>query len=757
MATTTQTTTPTERRRAGPLATAAAGVIIGTVETVLAVAFAAFVFGGYLFSRLADGIGLYLAAATVTLAILAIRAGRRGVVGSVQDAAVAVLAGAASAAATKAVQLERQARASGALDYEAPDIFLTVVAATLIVTLLCGVVFLLLGTFKLGNLVRFVPYPVVGGFLAGTGWLLFKGGIFVASGISIPTIKQILKEHTLLSVLEQLVREHQLVRWVPALLFGAVMLLAVRAIKRPLVIPIVLGIGVVVFALGMVLTGSSLEEAREGRWLLGPFDAVRLWQPWTLRSLSGADWSTVIGAWAEILPAVLVASLAILFNISGSELVLRRDLDTNQELRDAGFVNLISGGIGGPPAYHALSLSALADRMNVDARLAGLIAALVPLAGVIFGASVIELIPRIIVGGVLVFLGLAFLVEWVWDMRKKLPPLEYVVVLVILATIIATTFLEGVVLGLVLAVVLFAVSYGRGELVREVALGETFHSNVDRPADERAALRETGELVQILRVNGFMFFGTANGLLERIRKRLERGPLRFLVIDLRRVTGVDSSAAAAFVKMVHLGQAHGFELLVAGASDSVREQLARGGVEGIDGRVWFEPDLDRALQRCEDGLLVGATPLASPGPERGAPPDGDGLARMPERLSPHLERVELEAGAVLLRQDEPPGDVFVLESGMLEAETETADGTRVRLRTMHPGVVVGEIALYTGAARTADVVTATPSVVLRLSRSSIERIEAEDPALAAALHRWLAWTVADRLGDTMRSFDALLD
>ena len=48
-----------------------------------------------------------------------------------------------------------------------------------------------------------------------------------------------------------------------------------------------------------------------------------------------------------ILPAVLVASLAILFNISGSELVLRRDLDTNQELRDAGFVNLISGGIGG--------------------------------------------------------------------------------------------------------------------------------------------------------------------------------------------------------------------------------------------------------------------------------------------------------------------------------------------------------------------------------------------------------------------------
>ena len=117
--------------------------------------------------------------------------------------------------------------------------------------------------------------------------------------------------------------------------------------------------------------------------------------------------------------------------------------------------------------------------------MAGLIAAAVPLAGVIVGASVIELIPRMIVGGVLVFLGLAFLVEWVWDKRKVLPPLEYGVVLVILAAIIARGFLPGVVVGLVLAVVLFAVNYGRTELVREVDFGETYHSNVDRPPAER--------------------------------------------------------------------------------------------------------------------------------------------------------------------------------------------------------------------------------------------------------------------------------
>ena len=59
-------------------------------------------------------------------------------------------------------------------------------------------------------------------------------------------------------------------------------------------------------------------------------------------------------------------------------------------------------------------------------------------------------------------------------------------------------FLRGVVIGLVLAVVLFAVNYGRIELVREVDFGETYRSNVDRPASERAELRTLSDRVQIL-------------------------------------------------------------------------------------------------------------------------------------------------------------------------------------------------------------------------------------------------------------------
>jgi sulfate permease, SulP family len=249
-------------------------------------------------------------------------------------------------------------------------------------------------------------------------------------------------------------------------------------------------------------------------------------------------------------------------------------------------------------------------------------------------------------------------------------------------------------------------------------------------------------------------------LLERIRKRADAGPLAFLVMDLRRVSGIDSSAAMAFVKAVRLAEAKGFELVLAGASEPVRAQLARGGVVSSDGVVRFEPDLDRALQRCEDALLEGGA--GGPASLDGDRMDGDrapggALAEMPPGLDAYLERESLDEGAVLIHQDEAPDDVFVLESGRLSVEVVTAAGTRMRLRTIRPGVVVGEVAMYTGVPRTADVVAETPIVVRRLTKTSIERMQAGDPELAAALHRWLAGMLAERLGDTLKVFDALID
>jgi sulfate permease, SulP family len=704
--------------------TVSAGAVIGVVEVVLAISFAALVFGGYLEDTLAAGIGIYLVAATVTLAILAWRGGVRGIVGSVQDAAAAVLA---IVAATAALDTKGGVNQS----------FLTVVAATMVVTLLTALTFFLLGTFRLGNLARFIPYPVVGGFLAGTGWLLFKGGLRVAGGMDLHV-----------ATFREFFDPFELMRWGPALVFGVVLLVATRLIRKPLVIPIVIGLGLLLFAIGIPLTGSSIRTAREGLWFLGPFASPRLNNVWTVRAISGADWSAVLGSATGIATTVFVAVMGCLFNVGGVELLLRTDLDTNRELRDAGLVNVVSGLFGGIPGYHALSLTALAEQMAVDGRGAGLVAALVPLATVVFGASFVALIPRMIVGGVLVFVGLSFLVAWIIDVRRSLPVGEYLIVLAIVTTIATKGLVPGLVVGLLLAVVLFAVNYGKIDLVREVAFGVTYRSNVDRPPADRAALEALAERVQILRVDGFVFFGTASGILERIRKRVETGRIRYLVIDFKRVTGVDASGVLALKKVAQFAQASGFVVVLAQVPDRVTEQLRRGGVVASD-VIRFEPDLEHGLQYCEDGLLAES--------EGTAGREAEAKIDVPSALRPYLERRSLPEGTVLIRQGDPPEDVFLLESGALSVEMTTPEGARMRMGTVRPGVIVGEVALYTGSRRTADVIAEIPSVVLSLSHASIERLEAEDPQTAATFHRWLAATLATRLTDAQRVSSALLE
>ncbi len=728
-----------DQRRLGRAVTVvSAGLVIGLVEVILAVAFATLVFGGYLVLFWPNGIGLCLLGAAITMGVIAWRAGKRGVVGSIQDAAAAVLAliSYKIAVATFANPLQ----VPGAVAKGTPrEAFLTAVAAILVVTMLCGITFLALGTFKLANLVRFLPYPVLGGFLAGTGWLLLKGGVGVAAGTQV-TIRN----------LGRLSGNFLLPRWLPALVFGVLLLLATRIFKRPIVIP-ALGIALLLCVLGMLVSHSSIQDARAGLWLIGPFESNRLLEPWTLRALSSADWGMVAGQTANIATAVFVAVIACLINVTGLEVMMRADLDTNQELRDAGLANVISGPFGGIPGYHAVSLTSLARQMGVGAREAGLVAALVPLAAVLFGGSLVQLIPRFLVAGTLVFVGLSFVVEWLVDQRRNLPIAEYAVVLVIFGTIAFRDYLTGVVVGIIASVVLFAFNYGGARLVHQVEFGTTYRSNVDRPQAERRALPELADRVLILRVNGFAFFGVASGLVERTRQRVEAVPPRFLLIDLQRVTGIDTSAVMALRKVALLAKAHGIELVFSGASEAVRAKLRQGGVLPSEGVVSFEPDLDRGLQRVEDVLLQETVPPPSPD---GA---GDPLSGLPERLGAYLERQSIPEGTVLLRQAEPSDDLFVLESGRLKIETTTPEGTRMRLGSVRSGVIVGEIAMYLGGPRTADVVAETPCVVLRLSRAALVRMEAEDPRLAAALHRRVAVTLAARVTDSLRVFEELMD
>lgn len=703
------------------------GMLNGVLEIALATSFAALVFSGGLSPYLARGIGMALFSATVGIAVVALLSSFRGTLSSNQDVPAAIVAIAAA----------------GITGSVGPDAsFPTVAVLIAFTTAAAGLAFLVLGTFRLTGLVRFLPYPVVGGFLAGTGWLLLTGGLSMMAGLPFA-----------LAQLGALLEPAVLVTWLPGAVIGVLILLLSNRIRHSLFLPVaVLATFALFYAVALAL-GLSLSELSAGGWLLGPFPAGGLWQPIGADELSRVEWSSIWPQLPNVAAAVGMSAIALLLNATGMELTLRRDLDLNWEMRGVGVANLASAVGGGFISYHALSMTVLNARLGVSSRLAGLITALITGLGLLFGGTALSIFPKLVFGALLVFLGLSFLWEWLVDAYRRLPRIDYLIVLGILVIIATAGFLQGVAVGVVAAIIMFVVSYSRSSVVKHELDGATFKSRVTRSAEARGMLMAIGDRAYYLQLQGFIFFGTAYSLLEQVRSRVRQTPTRFVVLDFQQVIGLDSTGLLSFNKIRQLARDHGFTLILAGLPPALREQFDRGGLVEEPGVLSFTADFDRAVEWCED-QICGAE--AAPGDRHlvdylQAIVPGEATAR----LLHYLDRREVNARTALIRQGDDPDVLYFVESGQVTAQLEQPGKAPLRLETMRGGRTVGELGFYLGTKRSAAVVADEPSVVYVLTQPKMAEIEQDDPAAAYAFHRIIVHLLGERVLHLVRAVDAL--
>ncbi len=712
------------------------GLIAGVLAVILQLSFAALIFGGDLSSQLGKGIGLALFSGFVLALVVALTSSFPVSVACPQDSPAAILAIlTVSISATLS-----ESRTTSAT-------FATVIAALALTTMLTGASFFGLGWFRLGSFVRFIPYPVVGGFLAGTGWLLMQGGVNVMTGA------QLTPEWIFL-----LSQPSVIARWLPGVGLAIVLLLVLRRWTHALITPIIILLGILIFYLALNATGLTIEQARDRSWMLGPFPKESLFQFLTPNAFLGADWDALLRQVDKLAAILIVSVIALLLNASGIELAVQRDLDFNRELKAAGLANFLAGLAAGFPGYHMLGASTLSYKLGARSRVTGITAAVLVGFTLLFGASLLEYVPRPVLGGLLVFLGISFLVEWLYDAYFKLPRIDYALIVVILAVIAVFGFLPGVAAGVVIAMLMFIVNYSRIHPVKHALTGETFRSTVDRSPNERAHLRARGEQLWILQLQEFIFFGTAQHLLDQIRARVldtQRAPLQFIVLDFRRVPGLDSSAVASFLRMRQLTHAQQIQLILTNLKSEIREQLERGGFRNIQ----YFPSMDHGVEWCEDQILV--THESAQNPERVA--FHAQLAQfLPHahdapRVEKYLERIEVPINTILLHQGDAADALYFIEQGEVSVQLQLPDGKEVRLRTIHHGTVVGEVAMYLGGVRTASVVTREPTTAYRFTMNAIREMEQNDPDLAAALHKWIAGVMAERLADNVRTLEAVMD
>ncbi len=717
----------------------AAGLIVGLMTVINALAFASLIFHDTTPGALLPGISAVLLGAGAAAAVTALTSGQGGVI--------------SAPLGSTAVAYILIAGLPGHMPGFADDPLMRAKMAVVlcgIATLVTGLAFVLMGTFRLGSLARFLPYPVVSGFNAGAGYLFLIGGVSLANAnsVGVPGMAALADPATLYQA-------------VATLVLGGIMMLASRRMARSgmawAVLPVLLGIAIVAFNGMRVALGYDMAAAGAHGWLLGPFPAGHIWEPPNMDAVTGIPWRHALRpSLSAVVSILLVGSTTVIMLISGMEVELNSSLDFNREILSSGLANLASGLAGGVLAGPQVSNTLLARRMGGTQRSVGVIAGLVCLAVLVTGTGLLNNIPRFAIGALLVCAGAERLIERIWLERGRMPLHERAAVLLVLIAVIWFGYVEGVVVGLAITLVIFAWNYRRIPVVRSMATGVTHRSTVVRPAAAQAALARTGDAIRLCRLQGYMFFLNATGLL----RPLEQPGVRFVILDCAGVTGLDSSACLILRRMGQLAEDRQIALILTDVPAQMRATLHRQDLP----TAWPDslPQIatsDQALHYAEDTLLGELGLAQSVAPQSLAALMAETLHQPVSEasLSRYLERVTLDGGATLMKQGAPADAMYYIEQGSVSARIERPDGAVFRIRTTTAGTIVGELGLLVeGGKRTASVVAEAPCVAQRLSAESIARMEKEDVHLSNQFNRFLATMMADKLADNSRLLEQMM-
>ncbi|KAI4525505.1 hypothetical protein K525DRAFT_261215 [Schizophyllum commune Loenen D] len=461
----------------------------------------------------------------------------------------------------------------------------TTLAAYALSSILTGLTFLLLGFFKLGNVMGFFPRHILVGCIGGIGVFLIITGLCVSTGLEDTEFT-----YTLDTLKFFLLDGRNLMMW--ALPFGlAAVLRLVTSFATfseragQLIFP---GYFVMIPAIFYVVVLSArlnLGELRDAGWLFDVGGGEGKWYTFyeffDFRQIRwGVLWATLPTQFALLFFNILHPPL----NVPALAVSLNEDVDTNKELTAHGYSNVIAGLLGTPPNYLVYVNTLLFYRVGGTTRISGLLLAGATLLLLFVGTGPIAYLPIMEVGALIFVLGIDLVKEALWDTRHRTSRTEYITIVSIMICMTLWDFVVGVLFGIVVSCFFFVVQNSQRRSIRSVHTGETVMSTVRRPSSQRAYIREVSKQTAIMRLQGFLFFGTITYVEETIKQLLDgakwqRSPIRFLVLDFALVAGVDMSAAEAFVRIQRMLGARGVTLVLCGLA--VESPVGRA-LESVD-------------------------------------------------------------------------------------------------------------------------------------------------------------------------------
>lgn len=691
------------------------------------------IFSGPLVSYLPYGIAATFTATAVIAVVIALGSTFPFAVGAPETSTAAVTGILAASLVEHITTTDPTAQLLG-------PVLLTLSAATIIT----GLVLCSMGLTRIGRAIRYVPYPVIGGFLGTTALLITLGGVRVITDrpLRFDTLASFANPMTMYELLAG------------AALAFTIYLMWHRS-RNPLALPAILVGGVMVAHIAFHFAGVSLEQAQMLGWTFQSPPRASLTAPWRLIDIENYPWQALPGLVGNLIAVIFVTAISTLFNTTGLEVATGREANLERELTVAGTANILSGLFGGYAGCISLSRSLLNTNGGATSRLSGLVVATVAVLMLVADPALLGYMPKFILGGLLIYLGIDQLNRWIVESRRRLSTTEYLSLLAIIFIIMTWGFIAGVLIGIVIGCATFALSASRISSIKFGFNGAEYRSSLDRSRHDLALLAAHGREIHGLNLQSYLFFGSANRLYQHVRALLQHHPeCRYLVFDFKLVTGIDSSAAYSFAQIRRSAIESGVKLVLVNLPPATERMLRSG--EFLSGDILVMPELDHALEWCENEIIV-----RHRGHEQD---DGDlqswfvailGNKHDAAELAQRCERVEVGALEIIARAGERADSMLFILNGRVGVTVDAGDGRITRVRSLGRRTTVGEMGLVAGQPRSATIQAEIDSVLYVLRADAFNAIMADNPQLGQKLLTYFMSVMAERLAFASRMIGAL--
>jgi SulP family sulfate permease len=638
----------------------------------------------------------------------------------------------------------------GGGNYESGVLLLSMVG------LLCGLLQILFGVARLGSLIKYMPYPVVSGYLSGVGLIMIVNhtpkllgapkGAHLWQALAAPELWKWQGIVVGVVTIVVMIATPKVIRVLPsaifALLAGILTYFGLGLADSALLT--LEGNTLVVGSLG---GGGGLTGAMADRWI----------------SMGGMSLDQITSVAIPALTLAVLLSIDTLKTCVVVDALTRSRHNSNRELIAQGLGNAASALIGGVPGAGTMGPTLVNIASGAVSRFSGIFEGALALLIFVFLGALISWVPVAALSAILMVVGARMIDKnSINYLKQRSTMMDFAVVAAVVVTALKVSLIAASGVGIVLAVFLFIREQIGGAVVRrKIRCDEVFSKRV-RTHEEMEILVSLGGCAVVVELQGSLFFGTTNQLYSALEPELKTR--EYVILDMRRVQSVDVTAAHMLDQVkAMLAERQGFLIFSQlpqnlPSGRDMQEYFDQIGLVRPESPVRLFNELDEALEWVEDRII-----------EKAAIQRGEETLlelyeieifrnRKEQTLATFeqsMEKRSYKAGEKIFMRGDSGDELFLIRRGAVRIMLPLSGKQSHHLGTFGRGAFFGEMAFLDGNARSADAVAFSDTDLYVLSRKAFDKVAEEHKKLALGLMEGVASVLASRLRYTNAELRAL--